>query len=151
MSLDQPQLTGTALAAEQLLPNVALTDARTGDEWRPGQLRQRAAQLLCFVHPDCADCHRALSELAARQDDLRWVGVEVRTILPRPAESPFPVMLDPEGQARSRILGPDGALPTLVVADQFTAVVEAYPVADHAFPDPDEVITTLRLLACDCE
>lgn len=151
MSLEPTLLAGTALTEGELLPNVVLTEAESGREWRPGQLRQRSAQLLCFMHADCAACERALSDLAERHEDLSWVGAEVRTVLERPAPSPFPVVLDGDGTARSRILGPTGRIPTLVVADQFTAVADTYPAADHDFPDPDDIITTLRLLACDCE
>lgn len=151
MSLDATPLHHPTLTADQLLPNVAFTEAETGKEWRPAQLRQRAAQLLCFCHPDCADCSRVLAALAERAEDLRWADTRVHVVFTAPAESPFPVLLDAHGEARARVLGPDGVVPTLVVADRFTALAEVYPAPDHDFPDPDDVLTALRLLACDCE
>ena len=156
MTSDATSLADTALRPGQLLPDVSLTDARTGAPWRPSALRQRAAQLLCFVHDACPECEQAVADLADRQDDLRWMDTQARIVLEQPAvdepaERPFPVALDPDGRARSRILGPASLVPALVVVDRFTAVVEIHPAPDHDFPDPDEVVTALRLLACDCE
>lgn len=156
MTSDATSLAETALRPGQLLPDVSLTDAGTGAPWRPSALRQRAAQLLCFVHDECSACEQAVADLADRKDDLRWMDTQARIVLEQadadePAERPLPVVLDPDGSARSRILGPASLVPALVVVDRFTAVVEIHPAPDHDFPDPDEIVTALRLLACDCE
>lgn len=145
------QLAGTVLTAGQILPDVALTDAATGSVWRPSSLRQRAAQVLCFLHDDCEPCAGMLERLAERADDLAWMDTQVLAVLQRAADLPFPVVLDTDGRARARMLGGRDAGPAIVVSDRFTAAVAAYPVTEHAFPEPDEILTTLRLLACDCE
>lgn len=152
MSLDQDSvpLAGTALAVGELLPDVALTDAGTGEEWRPSQLRQRSALVLGFMHADCGPCHRLLSRLEDWEDDIRWADAQVRVVLPTPAASPFPVLLDRRGHARLRMLGPDGQIPTLLVANRYTAVAQAYPATGHAFPDAERIVAILRVLACDC-
>lgn len=151
MNFDTDTLAGTALRAGQLLPDVAFTDARTSVDWRPSSLRQRAAQVLCFLHDGCAACTRIVDDLASRRDDLAWTDAQVRAVLRIPADLPFPVLLDPHGRARERILGAGGRVPTIVVADRFTAAVASYPAPAHDFPEPEEILTTLRLLACDCD
>lgn len=147
---DTTALAGTALTVEQMMPDVAFTDAETGEQWRPSQLRQRSALVLCFLHADCRPCHHLLAKLAEREDDLRWTDAQVRVVLPEPAPVPFPVLLDPQGDARSRILGEDGQLPTLVLADRYTSVVASFPAPEHDFPTAQEILKTTRLLACDC-
>lgn len=149
--LDPTPLAGTALAAGQMLPEVVFTDAGTGQQWRPSQLRQRSAQVLCFLHDDCRPCAALLGRLADRQEDLRWTDTEVRAVHARPTDGPFPVLLDPGGDACRRLLGPEGGAPTLVLTDRYTTVADAYPAPDHAFPEVDTVLRSLRLLACDCE
>lgn len=151
LDLDPAPLAGTAVAAGALLPDVTLTEAGTGQDWRPSQLRQRAAQVLCFMHDECPACADFLERLADRREDLAWSDTQVRVVGSRPTEGPFPVLLDPHATARQRILGPAGQVPTLVVADRYTAVTEAHPAPDHDFPDPEDLLTSLRLLACDCE
>lgn len=147
---DPAPLVGTALAADQLLPDVALTDAQSGEEWRPSQLRQRSALVLCFMHANCRPCTRLLSRLADWEEDIRWADTQVRVVLPVRADSPFPVLLDRQGHAQQQMLGPDGQIPTLLIANRYTAIVQAHPAAGHAFPDPERIIATLRVLACDC-
>jgi hypothetical protein len=144
------QLSGTALASGQLLPDVAFIDAQTGKQWRAGQLRQRSALVLCFMHADCEPCQDLLARLADREEDIRWADAQVRVVLPVPAASPFPVLVDQHGKAQSRMLGHNGQIPTLVVANRYTAVVEAYPAAGHDFPDLEQIIATLRVAVCDC-
>lgn len=143
-------LAGTALTVEQIIPNVAFTDAASGEQWRPSELRQRQALVLCFLHADCRPCQQLLEDLAEQEEDLRWTDAQVRVVLPEAASVPFPVLLDPEGDARSRILGEDGELPTIVLADRYTAVVASFPAPEHDFPSPQEILKTTRLLACDC-
>lgn len=147
---DVAEIPGTALVAEQLLPDTTLTDARTGRSWKPSQLRQRAALVLCFLHAGCRPCEEFAAGLADREDAFRWADAQVRVVLPRPAASPLPVVLDADGQARARMLGPDAQIPTLVVADRYSAAADAYVAADHDFPDPEEIVKSVRLLACDC-
>lgn len=147
---DTTALAGTALTVEQIIPDVAFTDAATGEEWRPSQLRQRSALVLCFLHPDCEPCHQLLADLAEQEEDLRWTDAQVRVVLPEPGPVPFPVLLDPRGDARSRILGENGQLPTLVLADRYTSVVASFPAPEHDFPSAEEILKTTRLLACDC-
>ncbi|MEX0658107.1 MAG: hypothetical protein WD080_03145 [Egibacteraceae bacterium] len=151
LDLDPTPLAGTTLAAGQMLPDVVFTDARTGRRWRPSQLRQRAAQVLCFLHDDCRPCDGVLARLDEREADLRWSDAEVRAVRASPTDGPFPVLLDPEGRVCRRLLGPDGRRPTLIVTDRYTAVADAYPAPEHAFPEVDTVLRSLRLLACDCE
>lgn len=153
MAVDQETapLPGTVLAPDELLPDVAFTDAQSGEEWRPSELRQRSALILCFLHADCEPCHRLLTALRDRQDDIDWADAQVRVVLPEPEDGPFPVLLDPEDRARGRILGPDAQIPTLLVADRYTAVMESHTAPDHDFPEPEEVISRIVLLACECE
>lgn len=151
LDTDTTMLPGTALTVEQLLPDVTFTDAATGDEWRPSQLRQRSALALCFLHRDCEPCRQFLADLAERKGTIDWADAQVRVVLPEPASLPFPVLLDPRGEARSRMLGDDGELPTVLVADRYTSVVQSFPAPDHDFPEIDGVVKTLFLLACDCE
>ncbi|HVL98123.1 MAG TPA: hypothetical protein VM324_02380 [Egibacteraceae bacterium] len=157
MVVTKDHLAGTALMPEQLLPEVALTDAGSGEPWRPSELRQRSAVVLCFLHARCDACARTVAQLAEREEAIRRADAQVRVVLPEAVDGPFPcadgayrVMVDEDGQARERMLGPDGRLPTVLVADRYTAVVESFPAPDHRFPDPDEVVDTLRYVACDC-
>lgn len=144
-------LPGTVLAPDQLLPDVAFIDVRTEQEWRPSQLRQRSALILCFLHPACGPCQHLVTVLQDHQDDIDWADAQVRVVLPVPEDGPFPVMVDPDGRARERILGRQAQIPTLLVADRYTAVMESHTAPDHDFPDPGEVISRLVLLACECE
>lgn len=146
---EQP-LDGTRLTREQLLPDVVLTEAQTGQEWRPSLLRQRAAVVLCFLHADCQPCQDFLSRLAELADDIRWADAQVRVVLDEPGPSPFPVLVDRAGAARKRLLGPDAPRPVLVVADRYTAVAEAYPAGAHDFPEPREVFAAVRHMALRC-
>lgn len=148
---DTTSLLGTKLAPDQLLPDMAFTEADSGEEWRPSKLRQRSALVLCFMHADCAPCHAWASALAEHDDELQWSDAQVRVVLPTAADSPFPVLLDPDGEARARMLDADGQIPTVLVADRYSAVAESHPAADHDLPEPDEILRRLWLLACDCE
>lgn len=145
-------LHGTALEAEQLLPNVPLREAATGRDWRPSELRQRSALILAFLHAGCEACHRLVGGLAELTDEIRGADAQVRIVLPEddPEAGPFPVVLDPDGRARDRMLGPDGQVPTLLVADRYTAVMQSFPAPEHRFPDPADVVSTLHYVACDC-
>ena len=148
---DHPTLLpGTALTADQVLPSVTLTDAATGAVWRPAQLRQRSALVLAFVHADCGACDELLDGLAERAEDITWADAQVRVVRDAPSDGPFPVMHDPGGDARARLLGPDGDLPTVLVADRYTAVAESYPFPGHDGADAREIVATLRHLAIEC-
>lgn len=153
MALDTETTTlpGTALTVEQMMPDVTFTEAGSGEQWRPSRLRQRSALVLCFLHAGCGSCHRLLTEFAEREDDLRWADAQVRAVLPEAAPSPFPVLIDPDGQAKSRLLGDDGAVPTLLVADRYMSVMQSHPAPEHDFPDVGDVVAALGLLACACE
>lgn len=144
------RLPGTALDEGQLLPDVTLQEADSGRPWRPGQLRQHAALVLAFVHADCEPCTRFLETLAERDGDLRWAETQARAVAPEPAEAPLPLLVDADGRARERMLGADGEVPTVLVADRYSAAAASYPAAGHAFPDPDEVVATVRHLAILC-
>lgn len=153
--IDHPTLLpGTALTADQVLPDVPLTDAATGAPWRPSQLRQRSALVLAFVHTGCGLCDDLVRGLAERAEDIRWADAQVRVVrdgpADEPADEPFPVLLDPGGEARARLLGADGALPTVLVADRYTAVAESYPLPGHDGADPREIVATLCHLAIEC-
>lgn len=144
-----PTVPGTALREDQVLPDVALEEVASGTAWRPSLLRQRSAFVVVFVHDACSDCERLLAALAERGDDLAWAETAVRVVAPEPTEAPFPVVLDPKGTARSRWLGADGVVPTLLLADRYAALSAAYPGPDHDV-DVDDVVATVCHLAIQC-
>lgn len=152
MSVADPTacLPGTALHADQVLPDVTLSDADSGAPWRPSLLRMRSAFVLAFVHADCGDCDQLLADLAERQDDLRWAETKVRAVAPAEVDAPFPVALDPDGTAHARWLGPDGVVPTVLVVDRYAALHAAYPLPGHRGEDVDEVLATVCHLAIQC-
>lgn len=144
------RLPGTTLMEGERLPDVALAEAHGGAPWRPSQLRQRSALVLCFVHPQCPACERFMTGIAEPGDGLSEFDAQVRAVMTEAAPSALPVVLDRDGRARRRMLGAGGELPCVIVADRYSTAVEAYPAAGHDFPAATEVFATLHHLAILC-
>ncbi|HEX6207733.1 MAG TPA: hypothetical protein VF058_05170 [Actinomycetota bacterium] len=144
-------LPGTTLARGEVLPGTPLIDAATGGEVRVWDFRGRTALVLCFLHLACEACERFAAGLAEAESEIRLTGACAFAVLREPAPSALPVFVDGDGDASRRFLGPEGALPTILVADRYAAAWESYPVLGHDFPPASEIVGDLWHLATMCE
>lgn len=145
-----PQLLGTVLEREGVLPNLPLPESPSGTIRRLQDFRGRKSLILAFLHSDCERCKAFVADLASYEQTIRESEGEVRVVLDAAEDAPFPVLVDAEQQARRALLGPDATPPTILVLDRHSAAYESHPVADHAFPDAGEVAGTLWHLAIMC-
>ncbi|HWB71099.1 MAG TPA: redoxin domain-containing protein [Egibacteraceae bacterium] len=138
------QLPGTVLEFDRVVPGVALRERSTGAQVSPTDFRQRRALVLCFLHADCEPCRDFAAGLADLADGIRSADAEVRAVLPEEQPAPLPVWVDADGRARRRLLGSDGQLPVVLILDRYAAAQQSHPAADHDFPDPGAILSTLR-------
>lgn len=144
-------LAGTRLARGDVLPGTALRDPASGDEVRAWDFRGKTALVLCFLHAGCEACASFARDLADEGDELRLTGARAYVVLPNAASSVLPVLVDPEGEATRRFLGPEGEPPTIVVTDRYAAAWDSYAILEHDFPPASEVVGDLWHLATMCE
>ncbi len=142
-------LPGTSLEEDAVVPDVAFHDAggRPVSLW---SFRQRNPVVLAFLHEGCEPCGRFARDLAALEPEIRWAGGVVRAVLARASALALPVLVDPDGSARRRLLGPDADLPTVLVIDRYGAPWASYPVPGHRFPSAEEIVASVRHEAFQC-
>ena len=130
-------LPGTKLEAGNVVPGTELTDAVTGSPVTPWAHRQRAAQVLIFVHPSCRACASFLSRLEEEAgDDIRTTGGRLAAVAA-------------DAGGADRFVDPEDA-PVVIVLDRYAAAWSSYPAHGHDFPAPSEVAATLWHLATMC-
>ncbi len=145
-----PQLPGTVLERERVVPNLRLPESPSGTIRPLHDFRGRKSLILSFLHPSCERCKAFLADLASHEQKIRESDGEVRVVLDAEEETPFPVLIDAEQQARHALLGPDTALPAILVLDRDSAAYESHPASDHAFPDAGDLAGTLWHLSIMC-
>ncbi len=145
-----PQLPGTVLEREGVVPNLRLLESPSGTIRRLHDFRGRKSLILPFLHSGCERCKAFVADLASYEQKIKESDGEVRVVLNAAEETRFPVLVDAEQQARRALLGPDTALPVILVLDRDSAAYESHPVSDHAFPDAGEIAGTLWHLAIMC-
>lgn len=145
-----PQLPGTVLERERVVPNLRLPENPSGTIRRLHDFRGRKSLILAFLHSGCERCKAFVADLASHEQKIRDSDGEVRVVLDTEEETPFPVLVDAEQQARRALLGPDPALPAILVLDRDSAAYESHPASEHAFPDAGEIAGTLWHLAIMC-
>lgn len=137
------------------LPDLTLPHA-VGEATHHLRSRTRQARVLVLVHAaGCTPCGDYLRRLASVHDALRdWDGLvlvvspSATTGVGMPDAALFPVLLDPESRL-SRALSVQH--PATVVADQWGEVHTLHQAgAEHRFPAPSELESTLRFLATRC-
>ena len=133
------------------LPDVALAPRGGGDVVPLRARRQGTVLVLLGPAPSPEDA-AALGALADAGEALRGWDGRVLVLLPdadaAPPDTPFPVLVDPEG----RVAAAAGvAPPALVVADQWGEVHDARAVGEgRPWPSPADVEEWLRFLAIRC-
>lgn len=131
---------GTVLERGRVLPGVELPGP-----WSAWDARGKKAQVLAFLHAGCDACDAWAREVAEARLDARVVAV-----VERGAPCELPAVVDERGEARLAFLGPDGEVPTVVVADRYAAAWAAYPAPWHELPSPRELASTLRHADITC-
>lgn len=144
-------LAGTAIARGDVLPGTPLLDPSRGDEVRAWDFRGKAALVLCFLHPGCEACEAFGSDLAEEEREVRLTGARAFAVLSEVAPSALPVLVDRDGRAAARFLGPGAELPTILVTDRYAAAWGSYPAPGHDVPPVSEVVGDLWHLATMCE
>jgi hypothetical protein len=145
-----PQLPGTVLERERVVPNLRLPESPSGITRGLHDFRGRKSLILPFLHSGCERCKAFVADLASHEQKIRQSDGEVRVVLDAAEETAFPVLVDAEQQARRALLGPETALPAILVLDRDSAAYESHPVSDHSFPDAGEVAGTLWHLSIMC-
>ncbi len=127
----------------RMLPDLSLSDA-SGQPARVRAARDRSA-LLAFVHDGCAECRAWVGKLAGERDEIAsWKG-EVKIVAPRAAESPFPLLVDPDARLGAAL---GIAAPAVVVADQWGGIHES--AEGHDFIPIESAVAWIRHLATAC-
>ncbi len=145
-----PQLPGTLLERERVVPNLRLPESPSGIIRGLHDFRGRRSLILAFLHSGCERCEAFVADLASHEQKIRESDGEVRVVLDTEEETAFPVLVDAEQRARRDLLGLDTALPAILVLDRDCAAYESHPASDHAFPDAGEVAGTLWHLSIMC-
>ncbi len=143
------RLLGTTLERNRAVPQFRLEQAETGRALAPWDLKGRRALVLAFLHPGCARCSEFADELAARHDQFEVADAEVFAVAGEPV-APLPTLLDRDGTVTRSYLGPDGDVPTVVMADRYGAAWSAYPGFAHDLPTVGELAATAWHMALQC-
>ena len=156
----RPTTPDLPLAVGDRLPPLTLPSADGGPpvEWRD---TSRGAAVLVLPHSaDCRACRAYLETLAAGDEAVRLWGGRTLALLPagvdearafaRECRLPFPVIPDPDGDARRRC-GVLASAAAVLVADRWGQLYDvAVAGAGHELPSADEVEAWLRFLATQC-
>jgi len=143
------RLAGTTLERNALIPQFRVAESSTDREFTPWDVKGRRALVLAFLHPGCADCAAFAEEIAARDDQFQVADATVYAVAAEPV-GPLPTLLDPQGEVAATYLGPDGEVPTVVLADRYGAAWAAYPGFAHDLPTVGELAATAWHMALQC-
>jgi AhpC/TSA family protein len=143
------RLAGTTLERNAPIPQFRLTQAASDREVTPWDLKGRRALVLAFLHDGCPECAGFAEDLAARGDQFQVADATVYAIASA-AVPPLPTLLDPSGDVTRAYLGPDGEVPTVVLADRYGAAWAAYGGLAHDLPSVGELAATAWHMALSC-
>ena len=100
-----------------------------------------------------------LEELRARYAEIREAGSEILAVVTDPGASadglraalelPFPILLDPDGNAARRFL-PDGAVGGLFILDRYAKLRAQWTLTAPPLPPAQEIIDWLAALDTMC-
>ncbi len=143
-------LPGTTLEKDRVVPATSMIEAASGNAMSLGDYRQRMSLAVCFLHDRCEICSTYAGQLAKFAPDLQEADATALAVLTEPARLAIPVLVDANAQARQRFLGPSAELPLVLIVDKFGAAWRSFPSPGHAFPPPQEIVSTLLHLALEC-
>jgi peroxiredoxin len=93
---------------------------------------------------------RLLSDLATRSSELSYEEAQVLVVSPRPVESPFLVLLDPEKKVHDA-LGASESAPAVYITDRYGEIYATYRVSEgQQLPTADEVLRWLEFINSQC-